>query len=129
MSARIRNFAGNCCFVRNFLDVIPYSYSKDNGKTWTVGITDELIWKAGHDTDVDAMLKNRVNDEGKKMFSDVAQKSINGFVRVYKNDKSNYFDVAANKLISDIWFDFTTDFSDDGTAEVVYNGNKLTIQK
>lgn len=120
---------GNCCFVRNFLDVIPYSYSKDNGKTWTVGITDELIWKAGHDTDVDAMIKNRVNDDGKKMFSDVAQKSINGFVRVYKNDKSNYFDVATNKLISDIWFDFTTDFSDDGTAEVVYNGNKLTIQK
>lgn len=120
---------GNCCFVRNFSDVIPYSYSADNGKTWTVGITENLIWRAGHNTDVDAMIRNRVDDNGKKLFSDVADRSINGYVRVYKNNKVNYFEVATNKLISDVWFDFAEDFDDDDTAKVVYNGEKYYIMK
>ena len=120
---------GNCCFVRNFSDVVPYSYSKDNGKTWTVGITEELIWRAGHNTDVDAILKNRVDDNGKKMFSDIAERSVNGFVRVYKNNKMNYFEVASNKLISDVWFDFGEEFDDDDTTKVVYNGQKYNIIK
>ena len=119
---------GNCCFVRNFLDVIPYSYSMDNGKTWKVGVTEDLIWKAGHATDVDAVLKNRVDDNGKKMFSDVSDRSINGYVIVYKNNKANYFEVAENKLISDVWFDFASNFEND-EAEVVYNGKRYTISK
>jgi len=120
---------GDCCFVRNFSDVVPYSYSKDNGRTWTVGITDELIWRAGHNTDVEAIIKNRVDDKGRKMFSDTAERSINGFVRVYKNNKMNYFEVATNKLISDVWFDFGEEFEDDDTTKVVYNGAKYTLMK
>lgn len=120
---------GNCCFVRNFSDVVPYSYSTDNGKTWKVAITDELIWRAGHNTDVDAIIKDRVDDNGKKMFSDTAERSINGFVRVYKGDKMNYFEVATNRLISDVWFDFGEEFEDDDTTKVVYNGVKYILLK
>ena len=119
---------GNCCFVRNFLDVIPYSYSTDNGKTWTVGITENLIWKAGHSTDVEANLKYRTDDNGRRMFSDVSDKSINGYVIVYDNNKANYFEVATNQLISDVWFDFASNF-ENGEAEVIYNGKKYKISK
>ena len=124
---------GKCCFVRNFSDVIPYSYSQDNGRTWTVGITDELIWRAGHDTDVKTTLQNSVDDSGKKRFADTAEKSINGYVIVYnKENKANYFEVAKNNLISDIWFDFASNFDegDDGLeAEVIYQGHKLKLSK
>lgn len=120
---------GNCAFVRNFSDVVPYSYSTDNGNTWTVGITDELIWRAGHNTDVDANLKHAVDDSGKQMFSNVAKRSINGFVIVYKGDKANYFDVAKNDLISDVWFDYAGNFDENGEAAVLYNGRQYTLQR
>ena len=120
---------GHCAFVRNFSDVIPHSYSKDNGKTWIKAITDELIWRAGHNTDVDATLRNSTNDEGKKNFDDVADRSINGYVVVYKGNKSNYFEVATNKLISNIWFDFAANFDEDGEASVIYQGKKFIISK
>jgi len=119
---------GNCAFVRNFSDVIPYSYSEDNGKTWTVGITENLIWKAGHDTDVDATLKNAVTDSGRKKFDDVANRAINGFVITYKDNKANYFEVANNNLISNVWFDYAGNFDENGEAEVLYNGKKLYLK-
>ena len=123
------NHDGECAFVRNFSDVVPFYYSKDNGKTWIEGITEKLIWRAGHNTDVDAILRNSVDDKGKKNFSDTADRSINGFVIVYKNNKANYFEVAKNRLISNIWFDYAGNFDEDGIAQVLYNGNKLYLQK
>ena len=120
---------GNCAFIRNFSDVIPYSYSKDNGRTWTKAITDELIWRAGHDTDVDATLKNSLDDKGKKNFDSTAKKAINGYVIVYKNNKANYFEVTTNKLISDVWFDYAGNFNEDGEAEVLYKNHKFTVYK
>ena len=123
------NHDGDCAFVRNFSDVVPHSYSKDNGRTWITAITDELIWRAGHNTDVDATLRNASNEQGKKHFDDTADRSINGYVIVYKGKKANYFEVAENKLISDIWFDFASNFDENGEASVIYHNNKLTIGK
>lgn len=120
---------GHCAFVRNFSEVIPHSYSKDNGRTWIKAITDELIYRAGHDTDTEATLKNSVDVGGKRKFDDVANRSINGYVIVYKGGKSNYFEVATNKLISDVWFDFAANFDENGEAEVVYKKHKLSISK
>lgn len=120
---------GHCAFVRNFSEVIPHSYSKDNGRTWIKAITDELIYRAGHDTDTEATLKHSVDAGGKKKFDDVANRSINGYVIVYKGGKSNYFEVATNKLISDVWFDFAANFDENGEAEVVYKKHKLSISK
>lgn len=123
------NHDGECAFVRNFSDVVPFYYSEDNGKTWIKGITEELIWRAGHNTDVDATLRNSVDDKGNKNFSDTAERSINGFVIVYKNNKANYFEVATNSLISDVWFDYAGNFDEDGFAEILYNNHKLYIEK
>jgi hypothetical protein len=125
------NHDGECAFVRNFSDVIPFYYSKDNGKTWIEGITDNLIWRAGHDTDVEATLKHSVDDSGKKNFSDTADRSINGFVLVYKDNgkKANYFEVATNSLISNTWFDYAGNFNEDGVAEVLYKGRNFFIAK
>lgn len=120
---------GHCAFVRNFSEVIPHSYSKDNGRTWIKAITDELIYRAGHDTDTEATLKNSVDVGGKRKFDDVANRSINGYVIVYKGGKSNYFEVATNKLISDVWFDFAANFDENGEAEVVYKKHKLSLSK
>ena len=120
---------GHCAFVRNFSEVIPHSYSKDNGRTWIKAITDELIYRAGHDTDTEATLKNSVDTGGKRKFDDVANRSINGYVIVYKGGKSNYFEVATNKLISDVWFDFASNFDENGDAEVIYKKHKLSISK
>lgn len=113
---------GECAFVRNFSEVIPHSYSEDNGKTWKKGITDELVWRAGHDTDVFATLK------GSGLFDDVADRSINGFVIVKKGGKYNYFNVAENDIISKVWFDRAFNFDDNGIAEVQYGNNFLKIQ-
>ena len=113
---------GECAFVRNFSEVIPYSYSEDNGKTWKKGITDELVWRAGHDTDVFATLK------GSGLFDDVADRSINGFVIVKKGGKYNYFNVAENDIISKVWFDRAFNFDENGIAEVQYGNNFLKIQ-
>lgn len=123
------NHDGECAFVRNFSDVIPCYYSKDNGKTWIEGISDELIWRAGHNTDTEAILKHSVNDKGEKNFSDTADRSINGFVIVYKGTKANYFEVATNKLISNIWFDYAGNFDEDGYAQISYKGNNLYLEK
>ncbi len=121
---------GNCAFVRNFSEVVPYSYSTDNGKTWQVGISDELVWRAGHDTDVKANLQNARDEKGHKIFADTAERSINGYVITYnKDNKANYFEVAKNKLISDVWFDFASNFDENGEAEVLYKGKKLKISK
>lgn len=120
---------GHCAFVRNFSEVIPHSYSKDNGRTWIKAITDELIYRAGHDTDTEATLKHSVDTGGKRKFDDVANRSINGYVIVYKGNKANYFEVATNKLISDVWFDFAANFDEEGEAEVVYKKHKLSISK
>lgn len=113
---------GECAFVRNFSEVIPHSYSEDNGKTWKKGITDELVWRAGHDTDVFATLK------GSGLFDDVADRSINGFVIVKKGGKYNYFNVAENDIISKVWFDRAFNFDENGIAEVQYGNNFLKIQ-
>lgn len=115
------NHDGECAFVRNFSEVIPHSYSDDNGKTWKKGITDELVWRAGHDTDVFATLK------GSGLFDDVADRSINGFVIVKKGGKYNYFNVAENDIISNVWFDRAFNF-DDGIAEVQYGDKFFKIQ-
>ena len=123
------NHDGECAFVRNFSDVIPHSYSKDNGRTWITAITKELIWRAGHNTDVDATLRNASDEKGKKHFDDTADRSINGYVIVYKGSKANYFEVAENKLISNVWFDFASNFDENGEASVIYHNNKLTIGK
>jgi len=123
------NHDGECAFVRNFSDVIPFYYSKDNGKTWIEGITNNLIWRAGHETDVEATLKHSTNDDGKKRFTDTADRSINGFVLVYKGKKANYFEVATNSLISKTWFDYASNFNEDGIAEVLYNGHNYYIEK
>lgn len=120
---------GACAFVRNFSDVIPFAYSADNGKTWTEGITDELIWRAGHNTDVEANLRGTRDDKGEQAFSDTADRAINGFVIVYKNNKANYFEVAQNKLISDVWFDYAGNFDEEGIANVQYKGKEYRIQK
>lgn len=120
---------GNVCLIRDFSDAIPYSYSTDGGKTWTKGITQELIYRAGHNIDVDAQLKNAQTGNGKKMFDDTADRSINGYVIVYKNDKCNYYEVATNKMISNVWFDFASNFDDEGRASVIYDGYKYFIYK
>ena len=123
------NHDGECAFVRNFSDVIPFYYSKDNGKTWIEGITDNLIWRAGHNTDVDATLRHSVDDKGKKHFSDTADRSINGFVIVYKGKQANYFEVATNKLISNTWFDYAGNFDEDKVKEYVGYCNEGNYQK
>lgn len=124
---------GDCAFVRNFSEVIPHSYSKDNGKTWITAITDELIYRAAHELDVDASLRDVKDESGKRHFDDVADRSINGFVITYKNvggkKKANYYEVSANKLISDVWFDMALNFDEDGFAKVVYAGQKFFITK
>ena len=120
---------GNVCVIRDFSDAIPYSYSTDGGHTWTVGITDELVYRAGHNIDVDARLRNMQTDKGKKMFDDIADRSINGYVIVYKRNKCNYYDVTTNKLISNVWFDFGSNFDENGNASVIYNGMTYTIYK
>lgn len=123
------NHDGECAFVRNFSDVVPFYYSKDNGKTWIQGITEELLWRAGHNTDVDAQLRNSVNSKGARNFDDVSDRSINGYVIVYRGNKANYFEVATNKLISDVWFDFASNFNEDGEASVIYKNYHLTVAK
>ena len=124
---------GDCAFVRNFSEVIPHSYSKDNGKTWITAITDELIHRAAHELDVDASLRDVKDAQGKRRFDDVADRSINGYVITYKNiggkKKANYFEVSENKLISNVWFDMALNFDEDGYARVKYNGQTFFITK
>ena len=124
---------GDCAFVRNFSEVIPHSYSKDNGKTWITAITDELIHRAAHELDVDASLRDVKDAQGKRRFDDVADRSINGFVITYKNidgkKKANYFEVSENRLISNVWFDMALNFDEDGYARVKYNGQTFFITK
>lgn len=118
---------GCCAFVRNFSEVIPYAYSTDNGKTWTKAITDNLIWRAGHDTDVNVALG------GNNEFDGVAKRAINGFAIVSKkingNLVFNYFEVSKSKLISDTWFDYAGNFDENGCAEASYNGHNLLLQR
>lgn len=124
---------GDCAFVRNFSEVIPHSYSKDNGKTWITAITDELIYRAAHELDVDASLRDAKDESGNRHFDDVADRSINGYVITYKNigdkKKANYYEVAENKLISEVWFDMALNFDEDGFAKVMYAGQKFFITK
>lgn len=118
---------GNVCFIRDFSAVIPYSYSKDNGKTWKVGITDYLIKKSGNSTDTEFKYKHAQDNEGKKMFNDVNDRSINGFVMVHKDGKINYINVKTDKLISSEWFDFATNFDEEGFAEVSIDDNDFIL--
>lgn len=118
---------GCCAFVRDFTDVIPYSYSKDNGKTWTIGINEELVNHLIGSIDTDFELKDRVDDKGNKQYDDVARKSINGHAIVYKKDKVNYYSVKTRKLISDIWFDDGVNFDENGYADIKYKNLTLSI--
>lgn len=118
---------GDVCFVRDFSSVIPFYYSIDNGKTWTKGITDKLINRAGNATDTEFKYKHATNSSGSKKFSDVNARAINGFVMVHKNNKMNFINVKTDKLISEYWFDFATNFDEEGFAEVSFEGEKFIL--
>ena len=118
---------GNVCVVRDFSSVIPVEISYDNGRTWKIGITDELIKMAGSSTDTFFKYKNAVDNKGEKYFDDVSPRAVNGFVVVHKNKKTNYINVKTDELISDIWFDRGTDFNDEGCAIVELDGEKAGL--
>lgn len=132
-STKIRGFVftgghdGDVCFIRDFSAVIPYAYSKDNGQTWKVGITDELIRRASISVDTNFKYKDRKNDKNENMFDNVSDRAINGFVMVHKTNKVNFINVKTDKLISDTWFDFATNFDEDGFAEVELNGKTIYL--
>ena len=118
---------GDVCFIRDFSSVIPYSYSKDNGKTWHVGITNELIKRAGQSVDTEFKYRNSIDDSGTKNFDEVSDRAINGFVMVHKNNKINFINIGTDKLISNQWFDFATNFDEDGYAEATLNGEEIYL--
>lgn len=117
---------GDVCFIRDFSAVIPVEYSEDNGRTWKTGITKGLIKRAGSSVDTHFKYRNK-EYEGEKMFDDVSDRAINGFVMVHKNDKINFINIKTDKLISNIWFDFATNFNEDGYAEVSLNNETFEI--
>ena len=117
---------GDVCFIRDFSAVIPVEYSEDNGRTWKQGITQELINRAGSTVDTTFKYKNKEKG-GEQMFNDVSDRAINGFVMVHKNDKVNFIDIKTDKLISNAWFDFATNFDEDGYAEISLNGETLGL--
>lgn len=117
---------GDVCFIRDFSAVIPVEYSEDNGKTWKQGITQELIDRAGSTVDTTFKYKNKEKD-GEQMFNDVSDRAINGFVMVHKNDKINFINIKTDELISETWFDFATNFDEDGFADVSINGNNFSL--
>lgn len=132
-STKVRGFVftgghdGDVCFIRDFSSVIPYSYSRDNGATWNVGITDELIKRAGQSVDTEFKYRNSIDDSGTKNFDDVSDRAINGFVMVHKKNKINFINIETDELISDKWFDFATNFDSDGYAEVSFNGEEMSL--
>ena len=119
---------GNCAFVRNFSEVIPYSVSSDDGQTWEVKITDNLIDRAGSSNDFQASIGMTPFDNDK-----TSKKDINGFHIVYQDGKGyNYIDVRENELIGDVWFEWAGNFSNrkenGGIAEVKYQGEFFKIK-
>ena len=46
---------------------------------------------------------------------------------VHKNNKINFINIETDKLISDKWFDFATNFDTDGYAEVSFNGEEMSL--
>jgi hypothetical protein len=121
------NHDGCCAFVRDFTAVVPYSYSSDNGRTWKIGVNGELVAHLMGNIDTDFELKGRLDNEGEKMYDDVARKSVNGFALVFKNNKVNYYSVKTKNLISDVWFDEGVNFDEDGYADVRYKGINLSL--
>lgn len=132
-STKIRGFVftgghdGDVCFIRDFSAVIPYAYSNDNGRTWKVGITDELIKRASSSIDTDFKYKDRKDDKNEKIFDNVSDRAINGFVMVHKNNKVNFINIKTDKLISNTWFDFATNFDEDGFSEAELNGETIYL--
>lgn len=117
---------GDVCFIRDFSAVIPVEYSTDNGRTWKMGITPELIKRAGSTVDTTFKYKNK-ETQNEKIFDDVSDRAINGFVMVHKNDKVNFINIKTDKLISNTWFDIASNFDEDGFAEVSINGNTMGL--
>lgn len=130
---RVRGFVftgghdGDVCVVRDFSSIIPYAVSKDNGRTWTTMITDGLIKRAGLSVDTDFKYKHAKDEQDKKMFDDVSDRAINGFVMVHKDNQINFINVKTDKLISNTWFDIATNFNEDGYAEVNVNGETFEL--
>lgn len=118
---------GCCAFVRDFTDVIPWAYSDNNGRTWKTAVNENLVDHLLSSIDTDFELKGRVDKYGHKKYDDVANKSINGYAIVYKNNKVNYYSVKTRSLISDVWFDEGTNFDEDGYADVMYDGINVLI--
>jgi hypothetical protein len=119
---------GNCAFVRNFSEVVPYSVSPDDGETWEVKITDNLIDRAGTSNDFQASIGMTPFDNDK-----TSKKDINGFHIVYQDGKGyNYIDVRENELIGDVWFEWAGNFDgrkeNGGVAEVKYQGEFFRIK-
>jgi hypothetical protein len=118
---------GDVCVVRDFSSIIPYSVSRDDGRTWTTMITDGLIKRAGLSVDTDFKYKHAKDEQDKKMFDDVSDRAINGFVMVHKDNQINFINVKTDKLISNTWFDIATNFNEDGYAEVKVNGETFEL--
>ena len=91
---------GACCFIRDFSSVIPVAVSYDNGQTWHNELTQELLDRMSNE--VDTHFQYGSNSK----FSDVADKSVNGYTMVWdKSGKVNYIPANSNDVISDVWFD------------------------
>ena len=110
---------GNVAVIRDFNSAIPNKYSNDGGKTWETGFNEKIANRI--EKNVDAEFKY-----GGKF--DKMSKSVGGFVRVEKGGKINYIDIKTDKLISNGWFDFGSNFDSDGKfAEVSYKGETYVI--
>ena len=57
----------------------------------------------------------------------MSDRAINGFVMVHKNNKVNFINIKTDELISDTWFDFATNFDEDGFSEVELNGESIYL--
>ena len=91
---------GACCFIRDFSSAIPVAVSYNNGKTWENRLTQGLLDRMNKEVDTHFQFG------GNKDFSEVANKSINGFTIVWnKEGKVNYIPANSNKPISNVWFD------------------------
>ena len=113
---------GHVAIVKDFKNLMPVEYSKDYGKSWIYGVTDDTVRHTKQDFDVEYKF-------GKKYKK--TDLPSHGFAKVTNNqNKINYINKDGEEL-SKVWFNSGSKFDDFGNgfllATVDYNNHILFL--
>jgi hypothetical protein len=144
---RYHGCAGYICVVRNYNDCIPYSYSTDNGKTWTKILTkDNYEWINRSPDGLYSILpyinKGYIKDIYKDKNGQYNWKRIisklqfrHGYLRVIlQNGKVSFYSAEDKNLISYRGFDEAYNFEKDSQGRtcldclIEFNGKKYPFR-